>query len=83
MFLGAAARAEDGDIDFFIGPLHTADGRMGKGPGGHHRTGRGACRLDETPTAHLACCLSSRLDSRNLEARTWPTRVNVGRRALP
>ena len=54
MLLGSAARAEDRDIDLFVGPLHTADGRMGKGPGGHHRTGRGTCRLDETPTAHLA-----------------------------
>ena len=39
---------------FSLAPFTAADGRMGKGPGGHHRTGRGARRLDETPTAHLA-----------------------------
>ena len=54
MLLGSAARAKDRDIDLFIGPLDRANGRMRKGPGGHHSTGRSTCCLNETPTAHLA-----------------------------
>ncbi len=54
MLLGSAARAEDGDIDLFVSPLDCSHGRMWKGPGGHHGTGRGTRCLDETPTAHFA-----------------------------
>ena len=76
MFLGAAARAKDRDVDLFVGPLHTADGRMGKGPRGHHRTGRGTRRLDETPTAHLAI-VSHRIGLQKPGSKTTVTRVNV------
>ena len=54
VLLGTAARPKDRDVDLFVGPLHAADGGMGKSPRGHHRTGRCARRLDETSTAHLA-----------------------------
>ena len=39
---------------FSLAPFTLPDGRMGKCPGGHHRTGRDTRRLHETPTAHLA-----------------------------
>ena len=72
MLLGPAARAEDRDVDLLVGALHTADGRMWKGTGGHDRTGRDARRLDETPTAHLAI-VSHRIGLQELGSRNTAT----------
>src|SRR5262249_11684800 len=68
VLLGAAARAEDGDVELLVGPLDGADGRMGEGTGCHRGAGRDTRRLQETPTAHHRL-VSHRSDSRWLVGR--------------
>ena len=52
MLLARPPGAEDREVELLVGPLHGPDGRMGEGPGGHGRAGRGPRRLQETPAAH-------------------------------